>query len=344
MLRSETFLELQSRPAALREKIEGKKIEWVVLDEIQKLPELLDEVHAILEDFEHPPKFALTGSSARKLKRSHANMLGGRASSRSFFPLIAAEMGDDFDLELALKFGSLPLVVNASDDSERIDILQSYVQTYLQEEIRQETQIRNLASFHRFLKVSALMNGQKLNLSNIASESQVKRSTAQGYFDCLVDTLIGFHVGAWHARAKVKEVDSPKFYLFDPGVATAMKGALRTELSPEEKGFQLETLVAHELRSATAYYDWGAEIRYWGTPSENEVDFIVSVGGEHIGIEVKYSRRWRSEFNKGLRVLLDSKKITRAIGLYTGTETIRKNGLEIFPVTEFLQKRLRKLF
>lgn len=343
LLRNETFLNMQSNPSMLRELIEQKKPKWVIIDEIQKLPALLDEVHSMMEDLKPAPHFALTGSSARKLKRSHANLLAGRAASREMYPFTANELGSDFHLEKSLQWGNLPLVVNAPNSPDKIDVLESYVGTYLREEIQQETQLRSLASFHRFLGIAALMNGQKINFTNIASEAQVKRTTVLGYFEVLTDTLIASVLPAYQAKAKLKEVQTPKFYFFDTGVVNALKKGLRDSLSSEEKGFLLETQIYHELRAANQYGQWGAELFYWGT-SNNEIDFVIKRGKAVFAIEVKYSSKWKPDFSKSLHVFKESHPVQRSFGVYTGKESFTKDGIEVYPVTQFLKEILPTLF
>ena len=194
---------------------------------MQKLPELLDEVHALLFERGNDYRFALSGSSARKLRRSHANMLAGRALSKKMFPLSMLETGTDFSLWDTLRYGQLPLSVTAAGEAEKIEFLYAYVETCLREEIQQEALTRNLDSFYRFLTVAALVNGQALNVSNIARELGIARSTVQGYFSILEDTLLGWHLPAYRNRVKVKEVAHVKFYLFDCGVQRALAGEMQ---------------------------------------------------------------------------------------------------------------------
>lgn len=192
LLRSKTFLDLASDPGLLRMQVEAlPRGSRVLIDEIQKLPGLLDEVHAMIFDFDGSYQFALTSSSARKLKRTNANLLAGRAIQRQMFPLTSAEMEDDFDLEFALKFGSLPRILGLRSEEECRDYLTSYVETYLKEEIQQEAVVRSLPAYHRFLRHAALMNGQVTNLSNLSREASVPRATLDGYFSILTDTLLG---------------------------------------------------------------------------------------------------------------------------------------------------------
>lgn len=309
----------------------------VLIDEIQKLPALLDEVHALIFDFGDAYQFALTGSSARKLKKSHANLLAGRAIQRRMAPLTSAEMAGDFNLESVLKFGSLPRVMGLKSDAERVDYLATYVETYLKEEIQQEAAVRSLPSYHRFLKHAAVMNGFVVNLNNLSREAAVARSTLDGYFSILEDTLLGSFVEPIHLKAKVKEVATPKFYFFDCGVTRALRNDLREPLG-DEKGYQLETFLLNEMRAYSSYSQAGWEFYYWGTPSGNEVDFIIVDGRKKTGLEVKSSRTWKKEFGNGLKTLLEEKKIQRAMAVYTGDRRLKDGGIEVFPVADFCRE------
>jgi predicted AAA+ superfamily ATPase len=180
------------------------------------------------------------------------------------------------------------------------------------------------------------MNAQQLNLSNLARETGVSRSTVQGYFSILEDTLIGDLLPAFQLRAKIKEVTSPKFYFFDPGVVRALSGQLRSPLNSEEKGFLFETYIYGELKAANHYLNIGREFYYWRTPSGNEVDFICKKGNDVIGIEVKSSTSWKDNYNQGLSTLLEEKKISTAIGVYLGDKKLKKNNITIYPLADFL--------
>ena len=220
LLRMGTFLELSQRPDRFRQQVEAQpRGSWVVVDEVQRLPALLNEVHALIAEHGRAYRFALSGSSARKLKRLDVNLLAGRAINRQCLPLTAAELDLGFDVDDVLRFGLLPQV--RSDPAFAVDTLDAYVSNYLREEIQQEALVRRLDSFARFLQVAALMNGQVVNMAGVARDAGVARPTVQGYFETLSDTLIGVWLPAWRRRAKVKEVASPKFYLFDSGVAVA---------------------------------------------------------------------------------------------------------------------------
>jgi predicted AAA+ superfamily ATPase len=339
LLKSETFLQLSADPSLVRAQFAAlKPRSRVVIDEVQKLPQILDEVHHHIFSTEHSIQFALTGSSARRLKRANVNLLAGRAVNRKMYPLNSFELGTDFDIGDLLSFGSLPQVVNLKSKAEKIDYLSAYVENYLREEIQAEAAVRNLSSYHRFLKHTALINGQVMNLSNISREAAVSRSTLDGYFSILQDTLLGDFLEPIHLKAKVKEVSNPKFYFFDVGVVRALRNELGERVLDVEKGYLLENIVLNEMKSYSSYQQKYLEFYYWATPSQNEVDFIVSKAKVFTGIEVKASVRWRSEFNKGLETLVEAKKINKAFGVYLGKEKLRFGAIEVWPFHLFLKE------
>ncbi|OFV87769.1 MAG: hypothetical protein A3J75_03240 [Acidobacteria bacterium RBG_16_68_9] len=312
---------------------------WVVVDEIQKLPSLLNEVQDVIGKHGPRYRFALTGSSARKLKRGDVNLLPGRVINRRFFPLTAGEMGDDFDVEAVLRFGGLPAVcAERGGDAARVDLLEAYAENYLTQEIRQEAVVKNLQSFARFLEVAALMNGQLTNVAGIARDAAVARPTVQGYFEILIDTLIGVWLPAWRPRAKVKEVGHPKFYFFDPGAVRALAGRLREPLSDDERGRLLETSMLHELRAWINRSGCGGQLSYWRTPAGSEVDFVWSRATRAVGIEVKAANRWRRGDGAVLTQLHGDKKIRRAFGVYLGREALRDGPVDVLPLRQFVQR------
>ncbi|NDC24887.1 MAG: ATP-binding protein [Proteobacteria bacterium] len=343
LLNSRTHFHYLRDPHKLFEEVEalsGKK--WVVLDEIQRLPELLNEVHSLMNEHGSRYRFALTGSSARKLKRTDVNLLAGRAINRSFFPLVAAELNYDVEVEDILKFGNLPEVRAASSKKDKIDILEAYCANYLREEIQQEAIVKRLDSFVRFLEVSAIMNGQILNVANVARDAGVQRPTVQGYFQVLEDTLIGVRVPAWRKRIKVKEVSHPKFYLFDSGVVRALSYRLREPtLDALEKGFLLETWVLHELRAWMGIHEMGGQWHHWGTPQASEVDFIMTGAGKSAGIEVKAKGEWKREYGKKLEEMIEAGQIKHGFGVYLGSREMKVGKIHVYPILGFC-RRLEK--
>jgi predicted AAA+ superfamily ATPase len=336
LLRTQTFLDLSRQPNLFRQQVEARGPgDWVVVDEVQRLPGLLHEVHAIIAEKGRRYRFALSGSSGRKLRRLDVDLLAGRAINRQFFPLTAAEMGFSVELDQALRVGLLPQI--QSDPEYAIDALDAYVSNYFREEIQQEAIVRRLDSFARFLEVVALVNGQVVNVAGVARDAGVARPTVQGYFQALVDTLVGFWLPAWQRRAKVKEVASPKFYLFDPGVTRALAGRSREPLDGLERGFLLETWVLHELRAAMAYQNIAGELYYWRTPAGSEVDFIWRRGARVVGIEVKAAPSWRREFGGPLKSLLAERIVHAGFGVYTGTTELKDGPLRVLPLLTFLR-------
>jgi predicted AAA+ superfamily ATPase len=337
LLRTQTFLALTRQPESFRQQVEAqRRNSWVVVDEVQRLPTLLNEVHALIAERGRAYQFALSGSSARKLRRMDVNLLAGRVINRQFFPLTAAELNYDVDPDRILRFGLLPQIHAEPDFA--LDSLEAYAANYIREEIQQEAIVRHLNSFSRFVEVAALMNGQVANVAGLARDAVVARPTVQGYFTVLVDTLIGTWLPAWRKRAKVKEVASPKFYLFDPGVVRALGGRLREPLDAAERGFLLETWILHELRAAMASQDTGGQLHYWRTPSGSEVDFVWTRGAHAVGVEVKAATTWRREYGASLKALIVQGTLQAGYGTYLGAAELKDGPLRIFPLRRFLKE------
>lgn len=337
LLRMGTVLELTRDPERFRARIEARpRGTWVVVDEVPKLPALLDEVQSIIADHGKTYRFALCGSSARKLRRIEVNLLAGRVAVRQFFPLTLAELGDSPPLNDLLRFGILPSV--RAEPAHAVDILDAYVSTYLREEVQQEALTKDFGAFSRFLEVAALSNGQVVNVAGVARDAGVTRMTVARYYQVLVDTLIGFWLPAWQSKARIKEVRHPKFYLFDPGVARALLGRIREPLEAAERGALLESLVLHELRAAMSVHNAGGDLSYWRTPAGVEVDFIWRRGRRAVGVEVKASARWRREDAAVLRQLMDEKVLTTGYLVYGGSEVLRDRGVDVLPFEEFARR------
>jgi len=339
LLLDRELLRLMREPGGFRREIEAlPKGAWVVIDEVQKLPSLLNEVHDALTISPRRWNFALSGSSARRLRRADVNLLGGRVVMRRMLPLTAAELPGEPAVMERLRFGGLPLVCAENSATGRIDLLEAYVETYLAQEIRAEAMVRSLEGFTRFLEVAALANAQVTNVASLARDAAIARPTVQGYFEVLTDTLLGAWLPAWRPRAKVKEVAHPKFYLFDCGVARALARRLREPLDAAERGALLETLVFHELRAQMAYAAIGGELAYYRTPSGTEIDFIWTRARTAIGVEVKASERWRPEFARALNDLHASGAIRRAFGVYFGDRPLRDGAVRVLPIAAFLSE------
>jgi predicted AAA+ superfamily ATPase len=305
---------------------------WVVVDEVQRLPGLLNEVHRAIE--ERRLRFALTGSSARKLRRGGTNLLGGRATQLTMFPFVPEELGSDFRLERALQHGTLPLVWDA-DEPEAT--LRAYVQTYLKEEIQAEGAARNLGGFARFLPIAGLMHAQSLNIASLARDAGVARQTVTGYVQILEDTLLAATLGSFQARLRVRERRHPKFYLVDPGIARAVKGHLGP-LTSEERGALFEGFVFMLLRFYRERAELFDDVGYWA-PAEahaTEVDFVISRRQKKAAIEVKATRVVRPADLRGLRALSDLPGLKRRVLIYLGGEILAMpDGIEAWPFPHF---------
>ncbi len=337
LLLDREHLRLMRDPGLFRREIEALPSgSWVVVDEVQKLPGLLNEVHDALASDPKRWRFALTGSSARRLRRNDANLLAGRVISRQMHPLTFTELKANSAIDDLLKFGGLPLVRTERIQASRIDLLEAYVATYLTQEVRAEALVRSLESFARFLEVAALANGQVTNVASLARDSAVARPTVQGYFEVLTDTLLGAWLPAWRPRAKVKEAQHPKFYLFDCGVVRALSHRLREPMDSAERGHLLETWVFHELRAHLAYSNCGGALSYYRTPSGTEVDFVWSRGKHHIGIEVKASTQWKPEHGRALRELRQQRTLTACHAIYLGDTPQRDGSVSVRPLHSFL--------
>jgi uncharacterized protein len=303
---------------------------WVWVDEVQRLPGLLNEVHRFIE--ERRLKFALTGSSARKLRHAGVNLLGGRAVRRTMYPFLPEELGEDFDLEEALRYGTLPIVWTAAS---RDEALEAYVQTYLKEEIQAEALVRNLPGFARFLPVAGLFHGQVLNTSGLARDAGVARMTVEGFLDILEDTLVAFRLPAFEGRLRVREKRHPKLYWVDSGLARAVKRR-SGPIAPEERGSLLEGWVAATLRAYADLHSLCDEIYYWSPAdaAKTEVDFLLRKGSRFVALEVKSSRRLSPEDFRGLRAIEGLEGLARRIVIApTAEERKTEDGIEVWPIS-----------
>ncbi len=339
LLLDRELLRLMRSPGTFRQEVEAlPRGSWIVVDEVQKLPSILNEVHDALASAPRRWRFALTGSSARRLRREDVNLLGGRVVTRRMLPLTFAEAGGEPPVDDWLRFGGLPLVRGERGAAARIDLLEAYVETYLTQEIRAEALVRSLDSFARFLEVAALANAQVTSVASLARDAAVARPTVQGYFEVLEDTLLGAWLPAWRPRAKVKEASHPKFYLFDCGVARALARRLREPLDGAERGTLLETMVFHELRAQIGFGATGGELAYYRTPSGTEIDFIWSRGKLAVGIEVKASARWRPEFSRAAADLHRAGVLSKCYGVYLGDRPLQDGPVRVLPLHAFLRE------
>ena len=329
LLKSEEFERLSRRPQLLREELQDfPEGSLVVIDEIQKLPALLDEVHWLMVNCEL--RFVLTGSSARKLRRGGANLLGGRAVVNNFYPLVSAEIAD-FDINRAVNNGMLPRHYLVADATKRLG---GYVGLYLQTEIVEEAVVRNLPSFNRFLEAAALTSGEILVYTNIAADCGVSSATVKSYFDILEDTLFGYIVPAYTKVVKRRLVQSPKFYMFDVGVANYLMHRSHLQQGSPEYGHAFEHLVIQELMAWLGYQGRQRELSYWRTKDGVEIDAVL--GDAAVGIEIKSTTEIKDSQLKGLRSFGQDYPQARLIAVTCDSYRRRKDKIEIIPVREFL--------
>lgn len=307
LLSTDTYQRLAARPGLLKEEIMAARrertITHVIIDEVQRIPALLDEVHSMLESAE-PCVFGLSGSSARKLKRTHANMLGGRAWTYRLFPLTTQEIGAGFNLERALHFGTLPKVYLAETDMERSEILRSYVDTYIREEIEIEAQIRNIGGFLRFLPTIASENGALVNFLNLSRELMLSVSTIRSYYQIMEDTLLGFFLSPMAKSARKMAAGHPRFYLFDCGVVRALQKKLNAPLDEktEEYGRAFEHFFICEIMRLNTYLRLDLDISFYRTDRGAKVDCIIKApSGTLTAIEIKSTRNPSPHHCSGLR-------------------------------------------
>ena len=321
------YQDLLANPGLFGAELEAIEPEsWVVVDEVQRIPALLNEVHRRIE--EKGLRFALLGSSARKLKTAGTNLLAGRAVRKLMFPFVPEELGDDFVLEDTLRLGSIPVIATAEDPEAT---LAAYVEMYLREEIRAEALVRNLGGFARFLPLAGLYHGQVVNVSSLARDSGTARSTVDGY---LATRLDGFE-----ARLRTRERKHPKLYWVDPGLARQVQRR-RGSLHAEERGALLEGFVLGLLRAYNETSDLFDRISYWA-PSQArtiEVDFLLERQREYVAIEVKSAARYDTTLLKGLRAIQELPGLTRRFLLYGGERSFATtDGIEVWPIARFAE-------
>lgn len=331
LLRSTVFLPLSQDPGRLADYIRAMPYpeQPVVIDEIQKLPQLLDEVHDLIES--RGLRFILTGSSGRKLRRSGVNLLAGRAWQTDLFPLCSAEIGD-VDLDSYLLYGGLPQVLTSADPQEELD---AYINTYLREEIMAESLVQNLAHFSSFLRVAALANAQQVNFANLSRDTGVPASSVRGWFGILQDSFVGFLLEPWQGP-KRKAVATAKFYFFDVGVANFLAGFHALPRGGAEYGAAFEHFIAMELRAWLSYSRTKERLCYWRTREGLEVDFIL---GTRLAVEAKATSRVHPADLKGLRALAAEQPFAeRILVCQEELERLTEDGIRIMPWRKFLKE------
>lgn len=338
LLKTDVRMSFQLRPALLREECELLDAgELVIIDEVQKVPALLDEVHWLIEN--RGLRFILSGSSARKLRRSGANLLGGRALRRTLFPLVSAEI-PDFNLQRALNNGMLPRHYLVADAKNRI---QAYIGDYLQQEIVEEAVVRQLDAFTRFLQVAALSNAEIVNYTNIAQDCGVSAKTVKEYFAILEETLLGFYLPAYTRVVKRRLMQSPKFYYFDVAIPNHLLRRVPLQAGTDIYGHALEHFVIQELRAFLSYtFGEDKTLCYWRTlDNKYEVDVLVVnqiTGDVELAIEVKASDHVTSGDTKGLKAFAEEHPDTKLILASMEERPRVMNGVEVWPVIQFLER------
>ena len=328
------YRELSARPERLRDLVVSSPVRDVVIDEIQRVPELLHSVHQLIES-DRPRRFILTGSSARKLRARGVNLLGGRAANRTLHPFLAAELGDRFDLSEALRHGLLPVVVTATDPAAALD---GYVSLYVDAEVRAEGLTRDVGRFARFLEAMSFSQGAVLNLSAVARDAEARRPTVQGHLEILEDLLLAFRVPVFTRRAKRRLASHPKFFYFDCGLFRALRPTGPLDRPEEIEGAALEGLVAQHLRAWAAYRDGSGRLFTWRTRSGAEVDFVIYGPEEFVAIEVKNSQRVRPEDLRGQRSFGDEYPEAIRLLLYRGRSRLLIDDVLCLPVADFLRR------
>ncbi len=342
LLDPEVFRIYSANPERLRERLLAEpNVTTVVIDEIQKIPELLSLVHSLVEQ-KKKWQFVLTGSSARKLKRTGIDLLAGRALLCHLHPFMAAELERRFALDAALSMGLLPIVIDSDDPGQ---VLKTYAALYLREEVQMEGLVRNIGNFSRFLEAVSFSHASLVNVTNIARECQIERKVVEGYLSILEDLMLGYRVGIFSKRAQRALVSHPKFYLFDAGVFRSLRPQGPLDSPQEIDGQALEGLLAQHLRAWIDYSNSDFKLHFWRTRSGVEVDFIV-YGSEGIfAIEVKNSLRILPQDIKSLRSFIEDYPKAKAYLLYRGKERLMKDGIHCIPCDEFLRDlRPGKLF
>jgi predicted AAA+ superfamily ATPase len=328
LLKSDNYLRYSSQPGLVVELIEqhsDKK--YIVIDEIQRIPELLNEVHWLIE--ERQLTFLLTGSSARKLKQKDTNLLAGRAWQAELFPLTYHEL-DDFDLNRYLHVGGLPPVYLSEQPEEELN---AYVYTYLEEEIQREALVRKLPSFTRFLLSSALSSGEIINFTKVANDSAVSANTIRGYYQILSDTLVGFMLPAYTAVAKRKAISTAKFYYFDIGVRNSIANINSIPEKTSLYGNAFEHFIAMELRAYLSYKRIRKTLAFWCSTNHVEVDFVI---GDEVAVEVKASNNIQKTDLKGLKLLKEEGIFQRYIVVSQDSLTRKQGAFEIMHWQHFL--------
>lgn len=350
LLKSEDFLRLNSSPEVFRKEViaalSPETILNVHVDEVQKVSRLLDEIQFLIDNFAGKVRFILSGSSARKLRRFGSNLLAGRAWKYHLYPFSIAELKDDFNLDDALQFGTIPSVATLSSSREKIETLTSYVSTYLQEEIQAEALVRQLDAFHRFLEAAAFCNGDLVNMSDVSREANVSRKTVVEYYKILEDTLLGFFLPSWgHHVSRKQLVEHGKFYFFDPGIVTALNKRLTAPLERANPlyGRVFEHFCVLEFMRLHDYKKTEHKVGFFRTRSGSEVDIIQERHGHIRAIEIKSSLNIDSSHVRGLLNFSDEFPNAELILVGLLPRPIEIGKVRCLPYRDFFENELRSL-
>ncbi len=327
------YRRFSTRPESLKYTLDGNpEKNLIVIDEIQKVPQLLDMVHKLMED-KREKKFILTGSSTRKLKRHGIDLLAGRAAIRNMFPFMASELGTDFSFNKALETGLLPVIYFSQNP---VEALKAYLTLYIREEVQMEGFVRDIGAFSRFLEASSFAHASVLNVSSIARECEVKRKTVENYLSLMEDLMLSFQLPVFTKKAKRSMIKHNKFFIFDTGVFRDLKPAGPLARAGEMEGPALEGLVAQHLYAWADYSADGAELFFWRTLAGSEIDFVLYGKDLFCAIEVKNRTRIDNVNFRAFKSFEKDYPQAEKILLYRGTERLKKGGVLCLPVDEFL--------
>src|SRR3989338_3261772 len=333
LLLPDVFRTYLAHPERFREVVHGNKDKKVfVLDEIQKVPELLEVVHSLLEE-KKERQFVMTGSSARKLRRTGTDLLAGRAVIKHMHPFIAAELGDRFSLDLSLKYGMLPVILDSADPMAS---LHAYIDLYVREEVQAEGLTRNIGNFTRFIEAASFSHGSILNVSNIARECGVERKIVEGYIHILEDILLAYRIPVFSKRAKRATIQHPKFYFFDAGLFNVLRPAGPLDHPEQKAGMALEGLVAQHLLAWIDLRHPGCKLYFWRTNAGSEVDFVIYGSSLFHAVEVKNSSVIHPKDLKPLKSFCEDYPEAEKILVYRGKEMLEREGIMIIPCEKFL--------
>lgn len=341
LLKAQLYNRLSADPQRLSEYIPDGFMGPVVIDEIQKVPTLLDEVHRLMEA-DNRRQFILTGSSPRKLRRASANLLGGRASMRHFHPLTALELGDRFDLLKALRYGLLPTLYDEDKQVDPVEYLAGYIEIYLREEVLQEGLTRNVAAFSRFLEAASFSQGEVLSVAQVARECSVHRKVADSYFQILEDLMIGCRIPVFTRKAKRRLIQHTKFYFFDTGVYRSIRPTGPLDTPELIDGAALETLVLQNVSALIDNQGLGYRVYYWRTTAGKEVDFVLYGDEGLIAVEIKRSRSVTARDLSSLKTFKEDYPAAKTFLLYGGDEHLQMGPVRVLPV-EYALKSLNEL-